>query len=78
MNGAMEDLLREGLDRLTAEVGVSAGIAGKARAHLRRRKIAVRAALAGGTAAVTAAAVVAATGQARAPRDWPGRTPPPT
>ena len=34
----------------------------KARAHLRRRKIAVRAALAGGTAAVTAAAVVAATG----------------
>ena len=62
MNGAMEDLLREGLDRLTADVGVPAGIAGKARAHLRRRKIAVRAALAGGTAAVTAAAVVAATG----------------
>jgi hypothetical protein len=61
MNGAVEDMLREGLDRLTAEVRVPAGVAGRARAHLRRKKIAVRAALAGGTAAVTAAAVVAAT-----------------
>ena len=62
MNGALEDLLREGLDRLTAEVKVPAGVVGKARARLRRRKIAVRAALVGGTAAVTATAVVAATG----------------
>jgi hypothetical protein len=61
MNGAVEDMLREGLDRLTAEVRVPAGVTGRARAHLRRKKIAVRAALAGGTAAVTAAAVVAAT-----------------
>jgi hypothetical protein len=61
MNGAVEDLLREGLDRLTAEVGVPAGVTGRARAHLRRKKMAVRAALAGGAAAVTAAAVVAAT-----------------
>ena len=69
MNGAMEDLLREGLDRLTAEVKVPAGVVGKARARLRRRKIAVRAALVGGTAAVTATAVVAAQrrGGARAP-----------
>jgi hypothetical protein len=60
MNGAVEEMLREGLDRLTAEVRVPAGVTGRARAQLRRKKIAVRAALAGGTAAVTAAAVVAA------------------
>jgi hypothetical protein len=61
MNGAVEDLLREGLDRLTAEVQVPAGVTGRARAHLRRKKMVVRAAVAGGAAAVTAAAVVAAT-----------------
>jgi hypothetical protein len=60
MNGAVEELLREGLDRLTAEVQVPAGMPSRARAHLRRKKVAVRAALAGGAAAVTAAAVVAA------------------
>jgi hypothetical protein len=57
----VEDLLREGLDRLTADVQLPAGVAVKARMHLRRKKIAVRAALAGGMAAVTAAAVVVAT-----------------
>ncbi len=61
MNGAVEDLLREGLDRLTADVQVPAGVTGRARSHLRRKKMAARAALAGGAAAVTAAAVVAAT-----------------
>jgi len=61
MNGAVEDLLREGLDRLTAELQVPPGVAGRARSHLRRRKMVTRAALAGGAAAVTAAAVVAAT-----------------
>ena len=66
MNGAVEDLLREGLDRLTAEVQVPPGVTGKARSHLRRKKIAVRAALAGGAAAVTAAVVVAATMPGRA------------
>jgi hypothetical protein len=62
MNGEIEELLREGLDRLTAEVRVPAGVAGKARAHRRHRRIAARTALACGTAAVTAAAVIAATG----------------
>jgi hypothetical protein len=66
MNGEIEDLLREGLDRLTAEVQVPAGTAARARAHLRHRKIAVRAALACGTAAVTAAAVITATGPGHA------------
>ena len=62
MNGDVDELLREGLDRLTAEVPVPAGMAARARAHRRRRKIAARAALACGTAAVTAAAVIAAAG----------------
>ena len=61
MNGAVEDLLREGLDRLTADVRVPPGVTGRARSHLQHKKIAVRAALAGAAAAVTAAAVVAAT-----------------
>jgi hypothetical protein len=61
MNGAVEELLREGLDRLTADVQVPSGVTGRARTHLRRKKIVGRAALAGGAAAVTAAAVVAAT-----------------
>jgi hypothetical protein len=61
MNGAVEDLLREGLDRLTEEVQVPPGVTGRARTHLRRKKMAIRAALAGGAAAVTAAAVIVAT-----------------
>jgi hypothetical protein len=44
----------EGLDRFTEEVQVPPGVTGKARTHLRRKKMAVRAALAGGAAAVTA------------------------
>ena len=61
MNGAVEDLLREGLDRLTVEVQVPADMTGRARAHLRHKKLAVRAAMVGSGAAVIAAAVVAAT-----------------
>ena len=75
MNGAVEDLLREGLDRLTADVQVPPELTGKARTHLRRKKMAVHAALAGGAAAVTVAAVVAAVvpGQV-APRPVQART----
>jgi hypothetical protein len=61
MNGAVEDLLREGLDRFTADVQVPPGMTSKARTHLRHRKIAARAALAGVAAAATATAVVVAT-----------------
>ena len=60
MNGAVEDLLREGLDQLTADVQIPPGVTGKARAHLRRKRMAARAVLASGAAAVTAAAVVIA------------------
>jgi len=62
MNGNVTDLLREGLDRLTADVQVPPGVTGRARARLRRKKTAARAALAAGTAGLTAAAVVAVMG----------------
>jgi hypothetical protein len=64
MNGDVEELLREGLDRLTADVRISAGLARKAHTHRRRRQIVLRAALAGGTATVAVAAVIAATSSA--------------
>jgi hypothetical protein len=67
MNGDVEELLREGLDRLTAEARVPAGMAGRTRAARRRKKIAARAALACGTAAVTATAVIAVTGPGTGP-----------
>ena len=62
MNGDVEELVRESLDRLTADVRVPAEMVARARTRVRRRKITARAALACGTAAVTAAAVIAATG----------------
>ena len=68
MNGNVEQLLREGLDRLTADADVPAGMAHRARAHRRRRKIVTRTALACGTAAAVAAAVIVVAG--------PGRTVP--
>ena len=73
MNGDVEELVREGLDRLTADVRVPAEMVARARTRVRRRKIAARAALACGTAAVTAAAVIAATGVG-APRGTGGAT----
>jgi len=65
MNTDVEELLRDGMERFTAEVRAPAGLARTA-ARLRRRRRTARAAVAGGTAAVTAAAVtviVAAPGQ---------------
>lgn len=62
MNGEVEELLREGLDRLTEQARVPAGMAGRARAARRRKKIAARAVLACGTAVITAAAVIVTTG----------------
>jgi hypothetical protein len=59
MNGDVEELLREGLDRLTAKAQVPSDMMARVRAHRRRQKIAVRTALACGTAAVTATAVIA-------------------
>jgi hypothetical protein len=62
MNGDVKELLREGGDRFTADMRVPADLMDRARTRVRRRKIAVRAALACGTAAVTAAAVITAGG----------------
>ncbi len=62
MNTEVEQLLREGLDRLTAGVPVPAGLADRARDRRRRRRVAARSAIVAAAAAVTAAAVIAATG----------------
>ncbi len=61
MNGDVEELIRDSLDRLTAEVRPSAGLLGRARARQRRRTIAARSALACVAAAAATAAVVAMT-----------------
>ena len=62
MTNDVEELLREGIDRLTAGASVPAGLAGRARLRNRQRRIAIRAAAAAGTAVVAAVAVIAVTG----------------
>jgi hypothetical protein len=66
MNTDVEELLRDGMERFTAEVRAPAGLAGAA-GRLHRRRVVARTAVACGTAAVTAAAValVVVTGGAR-------------
>jgi hypothetical protein len=58
MNGDVEQMVREGLDRLTAGARAPAGLADRARRHRSRRRLAVGSAIAGATAAVTVAAVI--------------------
>jgi hypothetical protein len=60
MNADVEELLREGLDRLTAGVRIPPDLLERACAR-RRRRLARRGVLIGGMAAVTAAARVAVT-----------------
>jgi hypothetical protein len=60
MTNNVEELLREGIDRLTAGADIPAGLITRARRRNRRRRRAIWAAAAAGTAAVTAAAVIAA------------------
>ena len=62
MTNDVEELLREGIDRLTAGARLPAGLAGRARQRNRQRRIAIRAAAAAGTAVVAAVAVIAVTG----------------
>ena len=76
MNTDLQDLLREGLDRLTAGASVPDGLVGRAQQHNRRRRIKVRAAIAAGTAVAAAAAAVTvgmAAGQ-KTPGSAPVRT----
>jgi hypothetical protein len=63
MNTDVEELLREGMDRFTAGVEAPPGLA-RAAVRLRRRRRAVRAAVACGAAAVIAVAAIAVTGVA--------------
>lgn len=73
MSADLEQLLREGIDRLTAGADVPAGIVGRARRRHRQRRIAIRITAAAGTALVIAvAAVVAVSGAGRAPRSGGG------
>jgi hypothetical protein len=58
VNTDIEKLLRDGMERFTKDVHAPAGLA-RAATRLHRRRVATRAAVASGTALVTAAAVVA-------------------
>jgi hypothetical protein len=60
MTNGIEEMLREGFDRLTAEAKTPAGMVGRAQRHNRRRRIAFVSAAAAGTA-VAAAAVITVT-----------------
>jgi hypothetical protein len=60
MNTEMEELLRDGMERFTAEVRAPRGLASDAADGLRRCRMARRALAAGGTVTVTAAAVIIA------------------
>ena len=62
MNTGFEELVRDSMEWFTEDLQVPADLAGQARrAHQRRRRLAGTAVVALGTAAVTAAAVIAAT-----------------
>jgi hypothetical protein len=61
MSRNVEELLRQGLDRATADAEVPATLLRRARHHNRRRREAIAGALAAGGAAIAAAATFAAT-----------------
>ena len=67
MSTNLQELLREGLDRLTDGASVPDGLVRRAQQHNRQRQIRVRATIAAGTAVAAAAVAVtvslAATGQ---------------
>jgi hypothetical protein len=67
MNTDVELLLREGLDRLTADARVPAGLAGRVLARRRARRAAGYATAVAAAAAVTAVVVVVATGGTAGP-----------
>jgi hypothetical protein len=58
MSTDLQDLLREGLDRLTAGASVPDGLVGRAQRRNRQRRVRMRAAIAAGTAVAAAAAVI--------------------
>lgn len=62
MTHDVEDLLREGIDRITENARVPAGLLARARQHQRRQRMAIRGTAFGGTAVAAGAAVAAASG----------------
>lgn len=73
MSTDLQDLLREGLDRLTAGASVPDELVGRAEQHNRQRRIRIRAAIAAGTA--VAAAATAVTVSLAATGSQPGSAP---
>jgi|HubBroStandDraft_6_1064221.scaffolds.fasta_scaffold77488_3 hypothetical protein len=61
MTSDLEELLHEGLDRLTADAKLPAGLVGRAGLRNRRRRTAIRASVAAGTALAAAAAAIIVT-----------------
>ena len=61
MTNGIEEMMREGFDRLTADAKAPAGMVGRALRHNRRRRIASLSAAAAGTAVAAAAAVITVT-----------------
>jgi hypothetical protein len=59
MNGDVEQMVREGLDRLTEGARPPTGLVNRARRHRSHRRLAAGSVIAGATAAVTVAAVIA-------------------
>jgi hypothetical protein len=62
MRNDVEELLRAGIDRLTADAAVPQGLAQRAHRHYRHRRTALRTAAIAGTAAVAAVAVTVGAG----------------
>lgn len=64
MNEDVEQLVREGLDRLAGRTQAPTGLVARARRRCFHQRLALGTAIAGGTAAITAAAVIVTTGAA--------------
>ena len=64
MNEDVELLVREGLDRLAGRTQAPTGLVARARRRCFHQRLALGSAIAGGAAAITAAAVIATTGAA--------------
>jgi hypothetical protein len=78
MNSDLQELLREGIDRATAGERLGPGLTTRARQHLQRRRLVIRATAATASAAAVAAAVFLAASVAGGPgqpSDGPTMTP---
>jgi hypothetical protein len=71
MNDDLEELLREGIDRLTAESEIPDGLVAQAQRRVARRRRSVRGAVAVGAAATATLAAVAVTGLLSASHQLP-------